>query len=66
MPVLIVEMQQGPSLEQKRQLAKDLTEAFVKIGVPAGAVQVIMRETPKSCWAEGGGLCADFEIPPGA
>jgi 4-oxalocrotonate tautomerase len=66
MPVLIVEMQQGPSLEQKRQLAKDLTEAFVKMGVPAGAVQVIMRETPKNCWAEGGELCADFEIPPGA
>jgi 4-oxalocrotonate tautomerase len=66
MPVLIVEMQKGPSLEQKKQLVKDLTQAFVKIGVPAEAVQIIVRETPKNCWAESGELCADFEIPPGA
>ncbi len=66
MPVVIVEMQQGNTLDQKRQLAKDLTDAFVKIGVPASAVQVIMRETPKSCWAEAGQLCSDFEVPQGA
>ena len=47
MPVVIVEMQEGNTLEQKRQLAKNLTDAFVKIGIPESAVQVIMRETPK-------------------
>lgn len=66
MPVVVVEMWEGRNLEEKKQLAKDLTDAFVKLGVPAEAVNVIMRETPKSCWATGGELCSDFEVPPGA
>jgi 4-oxalocrotonate tautomerase len=66
MPVVIVEMWAGYSIEQKRQLAGDLTKAFVNIGIPADDVQVIMRENPKSCWADAGKLCSDFEIPPGA
>ena len=66
MPVVIVEMLEASDVEQKRQLARGLTDAFVKIGVPAEQVHVILRETPKSCWATAGELCSDFEIPPGA
>jgi 4-oxalocrotonate tautomerase len=66
MPVVIVEMLEGNTMEQKRQLVTGLTEAFVKIGVPAEEVKVIMRENPKSCWADAGKICSDFEIPPGA
>lgn len=66
MPIVIVEMWEGRTVEQKRQLARDLTKAFVKIGVPAEAVQVILKDNPKSCWAQAGKLCSDFEIPPGA
>ncbi len=66
MPVAILEMLEGHTIEEKRQLAKDITKAFTKIGVPAETVQIIMRETPKSCWAEAGKICSDFEIPPGA
>jgi 4-oxalocrotonate tautomerase len=66
MPVVIVEMWEGRTIDDRRQLAKDLTDAFVKLGVPAKAVNVIIRENPKSCWAQGGELCSDFEIPPGA
>ncbi len=66
MPVVIVEMLDEQPMEKKRQLAEDLTQAFVKIGVPAEAVHIIMRENPKSCWADAGKLCSDFEIPPGA
>ncbi len=66
MPVVIVEMQEGMTLDQKRQLAKDLTQSFVNIGVAAEAVHLILKDNPKSCWAEGGQLCSDFEIPPGA
>ncbi len=51
MPVVIVEMWEGRSVDEKRQLAKDLTDAFVKLGVPAEAVNVIIRENPKSCWS---------------
>jgi 4-oxalocrotonate tautomerase family enzyme len=59
-------MWEGRTIDDRRQLAKDLTDAFVKLGVPAKAVNVIIRENPKSCWAQGGELCSDFEIPPGA
>jgi 4-oxalocrotonate tautomerase len=66
MPVVLVEMWEGRTLDQKRQLARDLTDAFVKIGVPAEAVSIIMRENPKNCWATSGQLCSDFSVPPGA
>jgi 4-oxalocrotonate tautomerase len=68
MPVVMVEMWEADNIDQKKQLVKDLTEAFVKIGVPASSVNVILRETHKSCWAEGGHLCseAEFKTPPGA
>jgi 4-oxalocrotonate tautomerase len=59
MPVVIVEMWEGRTHEQKKQLAKGLTEAFVHIGVPAEAVHIIMKDNPKSCWAEGGKLCSE-------
>jgi 4-oxalocrotonate tautomerase len=59
MPVVTVEMWEGRTQDQKRQLAKDITEAFTKIGVPAQAVHIIMNDHPKSCWAQGGKLCSD-------
>jgi 4-oxalocrotonate tautomerase len=66
MPVVIVEMWEGRTVDQKRQLVKELTNSFVKIGVPAKAVQIILKDNPKSCWAQEGQLCSDFESPPGA
>jgi len=66
MTVVTVEMWENFSIEQKRQLAKDITDAFVKLGVAAGNVNIILRENPKSCWAVSGKLCSDFRIPQGA
>jgi 4-oxalocrotonate tautomerase len=66
MAVAILEIFEGHSSEEKRQLAKDITDAFVKIGETANSVQIIIRENARSCWAEGGKLCSDFETPPGA
>ena len=66
MPVVIVEMLDASSPEDKRQLVKDMTTALVKIGVKPEEVQVILRENPKSCWAIAGKLCSDFRIPEGA
>ena len=34
MPVVMVEMWEGRTIEERRQLVKDLTDAFVKIGAP--------------------------------
>jgi 4-oxalocrotonate tautomerase len=59
MPVVIVEMWEGRTHDQKKVLARGITDAFVKIGVPAEAVHVIMKDNPKSCWAQGGKLCSE-------
>jgi phenylpyruvate tautomerase PptA (4-oxalocrotonate tautomerase family) len=64
--VVTVEMWDSFSTEQKRQLAEDITKAFIKHGVAADNVNIIMRENPRSCWAVSGKLCSDFRIPNGA
>jgi phenylpyruvate tautomerase PptA (4-oxalocrotonate tautomerase family) len=66
MTVVTVEMWNNFSTDQKRQLAKDITNAFTKQGVAAENVNIIMRENPRSCWAVSGKLCSDFKIPEGA
>jgi 4-oxalocrotonate tautomerase len=59
MPVVIVEMWAGRTPEQKIKLVKGLTEAFVQIGTPAEAVQIILKDNAKSCWAISGKLCSE-------
>ncbi len=56
MPVVIIEMWEGRTIEQKKQLAKDITSAFVKIDTPGEAVKIIMKDNPKHNWATGGKL----------
>ena len=59
MPVVIVEMWQGRTTAQKRQLAKGITEEFAKIGVPSGQVHIIFKDNQKSNWATGGKLASE-------
>jgi 4-oxalocrotonate tautomerase len=59
MPFVIVEMWEGRTPDQKKQLAKDITEAFVKNNIPAEAVSIILKDNPKSCWAQGGKLASE-------
>ena len=59
MPVVIVEMWEGRTVEQKKQLADDITSSFVKIGTPAEAVHVVMKDNPKHNWAIGGKLASE-------
>jgi 4-oxalocrotonate tautomerase len=59
MPVVIVEMWQGRTVEQKKQLAQGITNEFVKIGVPAELVEIIFKENPRQNWAVGGKLSAE-------
>lgn len=59
MPVVIVEMWEGRTLDQKRQLVDGITAAFTKIGVPAEALHIIMRDVPKHNWATGGKLASE-------
>jgi 4-oxalocrotonate tautomerase len=59
MPVIIVEMWQGRTVEQKKQLAQGITGEFVKIGVPSEQVQIIFKDNPKQNWAIGGKLASE-------
>ena len=59
MPVVIVEMWEGRTIEQKKQLAEGITSSLVKIGVPQEAVQIIIKDNPKHNWAIGGKLASE-------
>jgi 4-oxalocrotonate tautomerase len=59
MPVIIVEMWEGRTSEQKKELVKGLTDAFVKIGTPADSVQIILKDNPRNCWAQAGKLASE-------
>jgi 4-oxalocrotonate tautomerase len=59
MPVVIVEMQEGRSIAQKKQLAEGITEQFAKVGTPPEKVTIIFRDVPKHNWACGGQLAAE-------
>jgi 4-oxalocrotonate tautomerase len=64
MPEVYVYAVEGRTLEQKRALVKDITDAVVRhFSVPADAVMVQIMETPKSAKAKGGVLFSDR--PPG-
>lgn len=58
MPIITVEMFNGRTLEQKRDLAKILTEGYVSIcGGKQESVQIIFHDIDRSNWSVGGKLC---------
>ena len=59
MPEVIVEMWEGRTTEQKKQLVQDMTAAFVNIGTRRESVQVILQDNPKHNWAIGGKLASE-------
>ena len=59
MPVVIVEMWEGRTVEKKKRLVEDITAAFVKIGTPADQVHIILKDNPKHNWASGGKLASE-------
>ncbi len=60
MPVVIVEMWEGRTIDQKRQLAEGITASFEKIGTPKDAVQIIIKDNPKHNWVIGGKLASEM------
>ncbi|WP_431285108.1 4-oxalocrotonate tautomerase [Humitalea sp. 24SJ18S-53] len=67
MPVIRVEMFAGRTPDQKRALAKALTEAFVAaVGGAPQSVQIILQDVEKSDWATGGVLASDRPAPTGS
>lgn len=59
MPVVIVEMWEGRTVEQKKQLVEGITSSFAKIGTPPEAVHIILKDNPKHNWATGGKLASE-------
>jgi 4-oxalocrotonate tautomerase len=59
MPVVIVEMWEGRTIDQKKQLVEGITSAFQKVGVPADSLHIILRDVPKHNWGTGGKLASE-------
>ncbi len=59
MPVVIVEMWEGRTIDQKKKLVEGITESFVQIGVPREAVQVIVKDNPRHNWSIAGKLASE-------
>ena len=60
MPVITIQMWEGRSVEQKRELVKAITKAMVDIGkTRQEAVQVIIHDVPKNNWGTGGMLASE-------
>ena len=60
MPEIYVHSIEGRTLDQKRALVKDITDAVVRnFAVPAGAVMVQIIESSKADKAKGGVLFSD-------
>lgn len=65
MPTLRVELFEGRTAEQKRALARELTEACVRVlGGSADGVDVLFHDIRRENWATGGVLWSDKSRPP--
>lgn len=62
MPVVNIYMWSGRTDDQKRRIAKGITEVFEsEAGVPKEAMHVVFHDISKNNWAIAGELCSDSE-----
>ncbi|AEJ38842.1 4-oxalocrotonate tautomerase family enzyme [Sulfobacillus acidophilus TPY] len=60
MPLIHIELLDGRTSEQKRQLIREVTEAVHRtIGAPTENIRVILTEVPFDHWAVGGVTMAE-------
>jgi len=60
MPLVTVDMWEGRTIEQKKELVKGITTLMnTKLGIPAEAISIIIRDVPKHNWATGGKLASE-------
>jgi 4-oxalocrotonate tautomerase len=56
-PLVIVKMLEGRSVEQKRRLVREITDVVVKFtGAPEEQVDVLIEDYPRENWAKAGVL----------
>ena len=59
MPMITVDWLEGRSEQQKRDLARQITQAFVGVAkVPKEQVWIVFRDVKRSDWAMAGDLLA--------
>ncbi len=62
MPFVIVEMWEGRTVDQKRNLVKAITDAMVKhADCKPDHLHVVIHDTPKDSWGRAGKLGSDTE-----
>jgi 4-oxalocrotonate tautomerase len=67
MPTIRVELFEGRKPEQKAALAKELTDACVRVlGGSADGVDVVFQDVARHDWATGGVLWSNKGSPPKA
>ena len=54
MPVVIVEMWEGRTNEQKEKLIKGITKAFEEIGTKPESLHIVLHDVPKTNWGNKG------------
>ncbi len=59
MPIVTVEMWEGRTVEQKKQLVEGITSVIAKMGVSPEVVHIIIKDNPKHNWATGGKLASE-------
>jgi len=60
MPIVSVEWLEGRSQQQKRELVKAITQAFVEIAqVSKEQVWIVFQDVKRSDWAMGGRLVSE-------
>ncbi|KTB48573.1 tautomerase family protein [Dehalogenimonas alkenigignens] len=64
MPVVTIEMHEGRTIAQKKQLSEGITREFEKIGTAPEKVTIIFRDVPKYNWSTGGRLAAETLAKP--
>jgi len=55
LPVVIVEIWEGRTDEQKEKLIKGIFKAFEEIDIPPEALNIIIHDIPKTNWGMRGG-----------
>jgi len=61
MPIVQIELLEGRTVEQKRQLAEKVTQAIVdSVGTQPENVSIIIRDMPKENYAKAGVLASDM------
>jgi 4-oxalocrotonate tautomerase len=60
MPLVVVKMLEGRTTEQKRRLAREITDVVVRVtNVPEEQVDVIIEDYQRENWAKAGVLFSD-------